>query len=33
MTLWEINQEIAALIDPDTGEVIDFDALAALSMA
>ena len=33
MTLWEIKQEIAALIDPETGEVIDFDALAALSMA
>ena len=33
MTLWEINQEIAALIDPETGEVVDFDALAALSMA
>lgn len=31
-SLYEINQSIMACIDPETGEVLDFDALAALQM-
>ena len=33
MTLYEIAQEMATLIDPETGEVRDFEAFEALSMA
>ena len=32
-TLYEIRQEILSCIDESTGEVIDFDRLAALSLA
>lgn len=33
MTLYDIDESIAALIDPDTGEITDYDALDALTMA
>lgn len=32
MTLYEIDQQIANLIDPETGEVLDFEAFAELQM-
>ena len=32
MTLYEINAEISACIDGETGEVIDFDRLSGLAM-
>lgn len=32
MTLYDIDESIAALIDPDTGEITDFAALDALQM-
>lgn len=32
MTLYEINAEIASLIDPETGELLDFDRFAELQM-
>lgn len=32
MTLWEIDNAIAALVDPDTGELQDYEAFEALSM-
>lgn len=33
MTLYEIAQEMATLIDPETGELRDYEAFEALSMA
>ena len=33
MTLYEIAQEMASLIDPETGEIRDYEAFDALSMA
>lgn len=33
MTLYEIAQEMASLIDPETGEILDYEAFDALSMA
>ena len=33
MTLYDIDASIAALIDPETGEITDFEALDALTMA
>lgn len=32
MTLYDIDQRIADLIDPETGEITDFEALDALQM-
>lgn len=32
MNLYQIEKELAALIDPETGEITDFEALDALSM-
>ena len=32
MTLYEIDEEIASLVDPDTGEIEDFDLFDELSM-
>ena len=32
MTLYDIDESIAALIDPDTGEITDYAALDALQM-
>lgn len=32
MNLYEINQEILSLVDPDTGEILDFEAFAELQM-
>lgn len=32
-TLWEIDQAILECVDPETGEVVDFDQLDALTMA
>jgi len=32
MKLYEINQEIESLINPETGEIMDFDAFAELQM-
>ena len=32
MTLYEIDQRIMDLVDPDTGELLDFDAFSALHM-
>lgn len=33
MNIYEIDQKIQALIDPETGELMDFDAFEALQMA
>ena len=33
MTIYDIDQRIADLIDPESGEIIDLDALGALNMA
>ena len=33
MTIYDINESIAALIDPETGEITNFEALDALTMA
>ena len=33
MNIYEIEQAIVDLVDPETGEITDFDALNALSMA
>lgn len=33
MTLYDIDERILSLIDPETGEVTDYDALDALQMA
>lgn len=33
MSIYEIEQEILALVDPETGEITDFEALDALSLA
>ena len=33
MTLYEINQEMTSLIDPETGELKDYEAFEELSMA
>ena len=33
MNLYEIDAAITALVDPETGEVSDFDAFDQLSMA
>ena len=33
MNIYEIEQAIMDLVDPETGEITDFDALDALSMA
>lgn len=33
MTLYEIDSRMASLVDPETGEVVDYDAFAALDMA
>lgn len=32
MNLYEINAKITELIDPETGEILDYDAFAALAM-
>ena len=32
MTIYEIDQALLSLIDPDTGEISDFDAFAGLQM-
>lgn len=32
MNLYEINQEILSLIDPETGEICDYEAFEALQM-
>ena len=32
MTLYEIDQRITELVDPETGELLDFDAFQALQM-
>ncbi len=32
MTIYEIDQSIASLVDPETGEISDFDAFAGLQM-
>ncbi len=32
MNLYEINQQIMELVDPETGELIDFEAFEALQM-
>lgn len=32
MTLYDIDQAIAALVDPETGELMDYEAFDALSM-
>lgn len=32
MTIWEIDQAICELIDPETGELLDFDKFAELSI-
>ena len=33
MNIYEIEQAILNLVDPETGEIADFEALDALSMA
>lgn len=33
MTLYEINEKILALVDPETGELMDYEAFTALNMA
>ena len=33
MNIYEIEQEILALVDPETGEITDFEALDKLNMA
>lgn len=33
MNLYEINQAILALVDPETGEILDYDAFSELKMA
>lgn len=33
MSIYEIEQEILALVDPETGEITDFEALDKLNMA
>lgn len=33
MSIWEIEQSIMALVDPETGEITDFEALDNLAMA
>ena len=33
MTIYDIDQQIADLIDPETGEITDFEALDQLNMA
>lgn len=32
MNLYEIDQQIAALVDPETGELMDYEAFTALNM-
>lgn len=32
MTIWEIDNAIAELVDPETGELLDFDKFAELSI-
>ena len=32
MTLYEIDSAIQALVDPESGELMDYDAFAALQM-
>ena len=32
MTLYEIDQAIQGLVDPETGELMDYEAFAALQM-
>lgn len=32
MTIWEIDNELAALVDEETGELLDFEAFEALQM-
>lgn len=32
MTIWEIDQAISELIDPETGELLDFEKFAELSL-
>lgn len=32
MTIYDIDQRIAALVDPGTGELLDYEAFAALTM-
>lgn len=33
MTLYDIDQAILALVDPETGEILDYDAFSELKMA
>lgn len=33
MTLYEINEAMLALVDPETGELMDYEAFTALNMA
>lgn len=33
MTLYEINEAMLALVDPETGELMDYEAFSALNMA
>lgn len=32
MTIWEIDNELAALVDPETGELLDFEEFERLQM-
>lgn len=32
MTLWEINRELESLVDPETGELLDYEAFLDLQM-
>ncbi|MCD8087257.1 MAG: siphovirus Gp157 family protein [Oscillospiraceae bacterium] len=32
MTIYDIDQQMAALVDPETGELLDYDAFDALQM-
>lgn len=33
MTLWEIDRQLDSLVDPETGELLDYEAFAGLQMA
>lgn len=33
MTLWEIDRQLESLVDPETGELLDYEAFAGLQMA
>lgn len=32
MTIWEIDRELECLVDPETGELLDYESFAALQM-